>query len=217
MTDTNMKVFGIGQMKTGTTTLGHCLSTFGFRHRSYYPKLLRQAHRGDYSNVWDVVDRYDSFEDNPWPLLYQQLDERYPDSKFVLTTRRDSETWFGSMVAHARRRGPTAEKQIIYGHGWPARHKQDFIANYEAHNESVKAHFADRPDKLLQVCWETGSTMTDLASFLGLDPELAEELPRLNSASASTTSTSGWIRNTTKYVLISKLRIDPFRYRGFDA
>jgi hypothetical protein len=212
------KVFGIGLMKTGTSTLGRALHALGYRHRPFYPKLIRQLYRGETSELWNVADRYESFEDYPWPLVFKEIDERYPEAKFILTVRRDSETWYRSMVDHATRMGPTAERLIIFGYGLPHRRKQEHISQYEAHNDLVREHFADRPEKLLEVCWETGSTWSDVAEFLGrTDVELPERTPATNASANQSVSPRFWIRNTTKYVLIGKLKIDPFRHRNFTA
>ncbi len=211
-----MKIFGIGMMKTGTSTLGYCFNQMGFKHRDYYPKLLRQINKGDYSLIWDVVDRYDSFEDNPWPLLYKELDERYPDSKFILTERKDSEKWFQSIAKHAKRRGPTAERKIIYGYAWPLNRKKEYIAQYEAHNQAVKAYFKDRPDKLLVVCWETGSDWQDVSEYVGFKgPE--QVIPRMNSSQGRAVNWQAWVRNLTKYCTISVLKFDPFLYRNLNV
>ena len=37
--------------------------------------------------AYAMVDRFDAFEDNPWPVLYKELDARFPGSKFILTRR----------------------------------------------------------------------------------------------------------------------------------
>lgn len=211
-----MKVFGIGMMKTGTSTLGHCFWRMGFNHRPYYPKLLRQMHKGDFSYVWDVVKRYDSFEDNPWPLLYKEIDERYPDSKFILTERKNSEVWFRSIEKHAKRRGPTPERDIIYGSTWPSKNKQDYIAQYEAHSQEVKSYFSDRPDKLMLVCWETGTSWQDISVFLNYEGDEIS-IPNANSSKGRSTNWRAWARNTTKYITISKLGIDPYLYRNLNA
>lgn len=212
------KVFGVGMMKTGTTTLGECLTSLGFSHRPYYPKLIRQIDRGDFSRVWDVVDRYESFEDNPWPMIYSALDDRYPGSKFVLTVRRDTETWWQSMTAHARRMGPTAERKIIYGHGYPTnRNKRSHTSAYEKHNMDVRAHFESREDQFLEVCWETGSTVQEVAEFVGVSAPAAAVVPRLNTAKGSRVSPRFWLRNSVKWATISGLGFDPGRDKGFDA
>jgi len=209
------KVFGIGLMKTGTSSLGACLDGLGYKHRTYFPKLIRQIHRGELDEVWEVADHYDSFEDHPWPELYEQLDERYPDAKFILTERRDAETWFGSLAAHAKRMGPTAERYILFGHGWPLSDPEGHLDRYRSHSEGVRAHFAGREDKLLVVCWETGTTAKDVAEFLGHTWDAPDEQPpKLNTRAGSRTSPRFWFRNTIKYVLIGRLGLDPFRWRG---
>ena len=57
------KVFGIGLNKTGTSTLGACLTTLGYRHRSY---SLRQVQRLR-TQQWDALladyAAADSFDD----------------------------------------------------------------------------------------------------------------------------------------------------------
>lgn len=210
------KVFGLGYMKTGTSSLGACLHTLGYRHFSYYPKLIRRVERGDVDALWDIADRYDSFEDHPWPGLYRELDERYPDAKFVLTVRRDSETWFRSLANHAKRRGFTVEKYMIFGHGWPRSDKAHHIDQYERHNRDVQEYFASRPNKLLTVCWETGSNWNDVAEFLGDPPGPENTSRKVNVGADQRISPKAWLRNTTKYLLIGRLGIDPFRNRGFD-
>ena len=47
--------------------------------------------------AYAMVEQFDAFEDNPWPLLYRELDERFPGSKFILT-RRPTENWINSQV-----------------------------------------------------------------------------------------------------------------------
>jgi hypothetical protein len=211
------KVFGVGLMKTGTTTLGGCLTTLGYRHRPYYPKLIRQRYHGDEGALWDVAARYESFEDHPWPDIFRELDDRFPDARFILTVRRDSATWFRSLEQHAKRMGPTAERLIIFGYGWPGRKRAEHIEHYEAHNDAVRAHFADRPDRLLEVCWETGSTWEDVAAFLGHELPPVDGPRKQNAAESQSVSPRFWLRNSVKYVVIGRLKIDPFRYRNFTA
>lgn len=164
-----MKVFGIGLNKTGTTTLAECFRHLGFRHASVNLELTRCVRRGDLDPVFACADRFDSFEDWPWPLIYRQLDERYPGAKFVLTIRVDSEAWLNSIKKHARAMGPTEFREVAYGHAMPEGHEAEYLAVYERHNREVRDYFRDRPADLLEVCWETGSGWRELCGFLGRD------------------------------------------------
>lgn len=162
-----MKIFGVGLNKTGTTTLGVCLSQLGYRHTTSNLELTRHVARGELEPVFRYAERYDSFEDWPWPLVFRELDARFPGSKFILTTRRDAETWLRSLKNHASLTGPTQFREIAYGHAMPHGHEADHLARYESHNQAVRDHFRGRSGDLLEVCWETGSGWTELGAFLG--------------------------------------------------
>lgn len=162
-----MKVFGIGLNKTGTTTLGLCLQHLGYRHTSSNLELTKRVAAGDIEPVLDFAREYESFEDWPWPLIYRELDERFPGSKFILTTRRTPQVWLRSLKNHALLTGPTEFRRIAYGHPIPEGHEPDHLSRYEAHNRDVRQYFESRPDDLLEICWETGSGWRELCDFLG--------------------------------------------------
>ena len=162
-----MKVFGIGMNKTGTTTLGVCLESLGFSHTSYNLEMLRHVRRDELEPVIEFARGYDAFEDWPWPLIYRELDAAFPGSRFVLTTRLDVERWFGSLLRHADRTGPTEMRTLVYGHAMPSANPEAHRAMYESHNAAVRSYFADRPGDFLEVCWERGDGWRELCSFLG--------------------------------------------------
>lgn len=161
------KVFGIGLNKTGTTTLAECLKYFGYRHTSSNLELTRLVARQDLDPVFRFAEAYDSFEDWPWPLIYRELDVRFPGSRFVLTTRSSPDVWLHSLKKHALLTGPTEFREIAYGFATPDGHDAEHIRRYEQHNAGVRRYFAGRPHDLLEVCWETGSGWSELAGFLG--------------------------------------------------
>jgi hypothetical protein len=162
-----VKVFGIGLNKTGTTTLGVCLQQLGFRHTACNRELTRCVSRGDLDPVFAFADKYDAFEDWPWPLIFRELDDRYPGSKFILTTRKDPETWLHSLKKHALLTGPTEYREIAYGYGSPEGHEAEHLLRYEQHCASVRAHFQNRPRDFIEVCWERGDGWEQLCAFLG--------------------------------------------------
>ena len=165
-----MKVIGVGLNKTGTKTLRAHLMDWGFRHRSYELDAFKQFRRGQIEELLDSMDQHDSFEDWPWPLMYQEIDRRFPDARFVLTTRKTADHWYRSLCKMAVRMGPLNDFEIhIYGHAMPHGKRSHHIDFYEQHNQQVRDYFRDRPGKLLQVCWEDGGTPQQLAEFLNLE------------------------------------------------
>lgn len=164
-----MKVVGVGLNKTGTTSLGVCLKYWGLKHLSCTPEAFELWRRNKIRPLMTWVARYDSFEDWPWPLLYREIDRVFPGTKFILTRRKDPNTWFGSLCRHAERTGPTAFRKYIYGHAMPRGFRDAHIRFYEAHNEAVRKYFERRPNDFLEVCWEEGDGWEELAEFLGFE------------------------------------------------
>ena len=115
-----------------------------------------------------VASEYNSFEDWPWPKLYKTLDRTYPDAKFILTTRKNPNAWYHSLLRHAEKTGPTEARKIFYGYTMPHNFEKQHIQCYISHNNSVRTYFANRNNKLLEVCWEMGSGWVDICNFLEL-------------------------------------------------
>lgn len=166
------KIFGIGWARTGTTSLGAALRTLGYDHTSRDLGLVLAYREGQWRRIERVVRRHESFDDWPWILLYRQLDERFPGSRFVLTVR-DPQRWLTSYVGMRSREGPPDEKldrvrDTIYGFHDVGPRDPRLLEVYERHNRDVRAHFRDRPDDLLVVDWERGDGWPELCGFLGL-------------------------------------------------
>lgn len=175
------KVFGLGLGKTGTTTLGNCLETLGYKVTGCNESLTRSMRQGNWQPLFREADRHSGFEDFPWSLTYKKMDERYENSKFILMVRKDSETWFQSLVKHAHKTGITELKKLTYGYDLPYGLKDEHIAYYENHNRSVREYFSARPNDFLEVCWENGDGWDELCAFLGHEvPDVP--FPHLNKA-----------------------------------
>lgn len=163
-----MKLVGIGLNKTGTKSLRYCMQHWGFSHVSCSEEAFKLWRDGDFEKLLAWVEFYDSFEDWPWPLFYQLIDRRFPGSKFILTKRKDPETWFESLCAHADRTGPTIYRKYIYGHEMPHAHKEHHIKIYLDHLSFCREYFKNRPGDFLEVCWEDGDGWEELSRFLDL-------------------------------------------------
>ena len=176
------KVIGVGLNKTGTKTLRHCLRQWDYRHQSYDLTAFEHYRAGRFEPLLDWMDRYDSFEDWPWPLIYREVDRRFPDAKFVLTVRDSPDRWYRSLCKMAVRMGPLDEfERHIYGYSMPQGRRQEHIQFYEKHNREVQEYFQDRPGKLLTIDWSAETDSSRLARFLG-EVELLEEFPRVNES-----------------------------------
>ncbi len=168
-----MKIIGVGNQKTGTTTLGAALRILGYRHQSYSVRSSHMYANGSLEELLTWSDHYQSFDDVPWALLYRELDVRHPGSKFILTYRRSSQAWFESLDKHMRRMGRKSASQdmneAIYGRPDPQNDRDLAIQVYEQHNAAVRAYFKDRKEDFIALCWERGDGWAELTRFLGRD------------------------------------------------
>ena len=193
MNHSNVKIFGIGLNKTGTSTLEKCFEILRFSHFGCSRELLDDViTRKDYTNVFKTVKRYDCFRDWPWPLIYKELDSMFPGSKFILTIRKDDTTWLESLKKHSQRMDPKKPhcRKLAYGYDFPDGNEKEHLEFYQKHNNEVIDYFKDRPNDLLVICWENEDSWEKLCSFVN-KPVPGIALPHENKAPTK----RGWFNN----------------------
>ena len=166
------KIFCIGFHKTGTSSLGRALRMLGYN--------VRRSELSDFKTpraAQEILDfacaqaeQYEAFRDNPWPVVYQEMDRRFPGSKFILTVRPGA-SWINSVVRHFGAE-TTPMREWIYGAGCPQGNEAIYLARYERHNREVLEYFRDRPDDLLVMNLAANEGWEKLCRFLG------KEIPR---------------------------------------
>ncbi|MEO0789178.1 MAG: sulfotransferase family protein [Bacteroidota bacterium] len=178
-----MKVFGIGLIKTGTTSLGKALEILGFNpHISYDEELMNCWMSSDFNPIYKASDRFVGFEDWPWLLMYKEMFHRYPDAKFILTQRANEEVWYKSVCKHALKVGPTEIRKHIFGYYMPHDSKEEHIAVYRKHNQDVVDFFTEHaPERLIVVSWDGDGDWEKICGFLGKKVP-NREFPFLNKA-----------------------------------
>ena len=172
------KIFCIGFHKTGTKSLGAALENLDYRVcgpvRVKDPDIAKNAS----SLIHSLVPSYDAFQDDPWPLFYEDLDRRYPGSRFILTVR-SPDAWIDSAVAYFGDHD-TPMRYYIYGVGRPKGNERIFLERYHRHNDEVRRYFRNRPEDILTMDITRGDSYDPLCTFLGRDrPDV--EFPRLNT------------------------------------
>lgn len=159
------KLFCIGFHRTGSTSLHTALEALGYRVcgkvGTREPDIALRVHE----IASGLLDDYDAFEDNPWPILYRELDEWCPGSRFILTIR-PADAWVRSVVRFFGTR-TTPMREWIYGTGSPVGSEARYRERFERHNEDVLRYFRDRPDDLLVLRITEGDGWKELCAFLG--------------------------------------------------
>ncbi len=170
------RIFGIGMHKTATTSLNAALKMLGFDSAHWKSAHWARA-------IWEemqsgrsaTMERHYALCDLPVPLLYRQLDESYPGSKFILTVREESK-WLESVRRHwlhehnpyrqAWDADPFTHRvhKLLYGQrGFDA---DIFLARYRRHNAEVIEYFRGRPNDLLVMSMDDGAGWPQLCAFL---------------------------------------------------
>lgn len=164
------KVFGVDLNKTGTTTLGESLKILGYNHLSHSKDFTTLYNQTRKSELIDIAKDFDSFEDWPWPLLYEELAVSFPDSKFILTVRKSPDIWLKSLTTHSYKLPPDENyHEMVYGYKYPLGHKKYHLDFYNNHNMAVANYFRDQPERLLVLCWEKGSGWNEICNFLEVE------------------------------------------------
>jgi len=173
------KIFGIGFHKTGTTSLRKALEILGYRVTGPFGKHDPQISQNALPQALNKIPHFDAFQDNPWPLLFKELDQEVPHSKFILTLRPTDE-WLRSIVKHFDEKF-TYMRQWIYGVGYPRGHETIYRERYEKHNQSVRDYFQERPQDLLVFNITQGESWKTLCPFLNKSIP-RESFPHVNRA-----------------------------------
>jgi hypothetical protein len=149
----DLRVFGIGLSRTGTTSLTKALTMLGIRAQHYPNDKTTQEElkRGQYN--LSVLKDIQALTDIPVSPFYPQFDALFPQSKFILTTRPTDE-WLGSVDNHfrlyvAQRRDDFDDFVFACVYGSLHFSAERFAYVKELHERDCRAYFAGRPEKLL--------------------------------------------------------------------
>jgi hypothetical protein len=173
------KIFEIGVMKTGTTSLGDALSILGYKTRGWDSETIENYKESgrECEVLYEVINQYDAFHDGPWhDYDFTKLDERFPNSKFILL-ERDDDSWIRSLEMHTNKKYQTAKDIYqrddtpsnavdFWDRGWanPEKFKLERIAWKSEKYNCIKSYFRSRPDDLLVMNISAG--WNPLCSFL---------------------------------------------------
>jgi hypothetical protein len=210
-----VKVIGAGFGRTGTASLKAALETLGFGPCYHMMEVLRHPEHVEFWEAawrgepvdWDgVLGGYEATVDWPACTIYEELLERHPDAKVLLSVR-DPERWYestrttiyelskistGSLLSRAGLalvaffvfgtlqigQGRMAEEIIWQGtFDGKFEDKHHAIEVFNRHNEEVRRRVPQ--DRLL--IYEVKEGWGPLCDFLGVE-EPDKPFPRLNDA-----------------------------------
>lgn len=171
------RIFGIGMHKTATTSLHRAMAILGFDSAHWLSAHWAKAIWTE-MKVWgrsSTLERSYHLCDLPIPMLFREIDQAYPGSKFILTLL-DEEVWVTAAEIHWSRRNkwraawdtdPFTHKVHQELYGQRTFNREVFLARYRRHNAEVLAYFANRPDDLLVMRMSEGAGWQALCGFVG--------------------------------------------------
>lgn len=166
-----MKIFCIGLNKTGTISLHQALTILGFRSLHWGGQASRIAVEraiDEGAPLLTHLPEADAYSDiQRLSLSFDVLDEQYPGSRFILTTR-SLESWIDSRRRHVERNRvakAAGEYDGTFLEIEPDRWRELFLE----HHERVRAHFRGRGD-LLEMDVTAGDGYEVLCPFLECEP-----------------------------------------------
>jgi hypothetical protein len=155
-----MKIFGIGLSRTGTTSLTAALQVLGYS-AVHNPKTIGE------------IQDHDAATDTVIATGYKFLDLMFPDSKFILTVRNETD-WAVSMVQYWKKHMVAQDmfhEQLHRGlYGLP--HIQSIeclLERYRQHNDEASHYFSGYWGAGRFLRLYTGERMgwKELCTFLG--------------------------------------------------
>jgi hypothetical protein len=195
-----LNVIGAGVGRTGTYSLKLALTELGLGSCHHMEEVMKAAPTqiplwlaaANGNPDWPTIYQgFHSAVDWPTARFFRELNQTYPDAKFILTTR-DPDTWaqsFGAtihkLITNSDQAPPHMQdwlamaQRIITQTGFPpGMDEQELSAAFSAHNDAVRA--AIPAPRLLEFQVKQG--WEPLCAFLGLPvPDTA--FPRTNDRS----------------------------------
>ncbi len=162
-------IFGIGLNKTGTHSVAAALRILGFTVLHYgdrdTAKLVIRADPEDLPLLTYVGEDYDAYFDiEPLVNAFSKLDEQYPGSRFVLTTR-DADSWLASRRRHVEANQERAARGLYSG-DFLVIDERAWLAAREEHHSAVIRYFAGRSNLLV---FDVTDGWEPLVGFLGVE------------------------------------------------
>jgi hypothetical protein len=169
------KVWIIGLSRTGTMALTKTINQF---------TTLRIEHSPDYSRLTSSYFSSDGAADIVVARLYKELDKKYPNSKFILTTR-EKESWAKSVEnfittkdamkkASGKKVNPESSNTRLSLYGSVEFNREGWLDGYDKYHADVREYFKDRPDDLLEIDFVTReSTPKEVFRFLNIQNRIA--------------------------------------------
>gem|GEM_PF-5565419 len=150
----------------------------GYDSHHFVPDLFGQPN-------WGFLEACDAVMDSPIPLIYREIDEKFPNAKYILTTREE-DSWLTSMkwmLTHGK---------VIWNYSVELQkyheelyhcfsYKEEILRKrWREYHAEIEEFFKDRPDDIHTINISEGFDTKALCDWLGKEHIDAPE-PKVNA------------------------------------
>lgn len=143
----DQKIFVLGDSRTGTSTLHRFFLSLGLKSIHHYQKESSQSQpdHENHEDNWKQLRQFietsgiDAFSDYPTRLFYKELSESYPSAYFILSTRKDVDTWSNSMLNFFSKFNIDLNIEQLSRY-------------YLQINEDIRQHFSTSSNNFIEIC-----------------------------------------------------------------
>jgi hypothetical protein len=182
-----LKIFCIGDSRTGTTSLHYFLKAAGFKSIHHYEWVTQRPGVSSADEERDAVlafimeSSYEAFTDYPTRSYYKEITNVFPDALIINTTRSEK-----SLAA-------SASKYF----GFDDKETTEWIDAHFAKEAEIESYFRDSPQYkylAVNIC-EDGDSLNLLKDFLGLNHLTTLKIGKENQSKNQTGL--GWLDGLT--------------------
>ena len=169
------KIVCIGMFKTGTTSVGILFERLGYNAIYDFWGVLNGGEYDEIKKTPEAIEKiqkksqnYDAFADAPWLFMYEELEQWYPNSKFILTLRDVQDLVISEMRQYCMSNDTLKLPDASY-----------YVDRYKSHVNLVRSYFHGREGKLLEVNIDNDDFSKKICNFL--DKKHVDIMPHVNS------------------------------------
>ncbi len=186
------KVCVIGLHKTGTTSLSVMLQTFGYLVTGPDTNLYYDYMNENFENIDEFIDNYDAFQDDPWYNIFEYIDAKIKDVKFIYLWR-DEKSWLKSVQRfYGTDRYNNKVRRHFYGDPDSLKNPELYLKKFKSHEQRVLDYFEGKKN-FIKIDVRNPDDAIALQKFLRL-PQRYTKFPLANKF--PTTQKEEQIKNT---------------------
>lgn len=172
------KICIVSLHKTGTTSVSLMLQKLGCLVTGPDTNLYYDYLDDNFLNIDKYLKKYDAFQDDPWYEIFEYIDTKHYDMKFVFLNREE-ESWLKSIQGFYKTNNYNNRvRKYFYGHENTLEYPEIYLEKYRKHNKRVMKYFQNKTNFIV-IDVKKDEDAIRLQEFLGF-PIRFKKFPWIN-------------------------------------